>query len=72
MNLNNIEFYLNYSLLLVTSFIDIINRYIQINNLEEDVIFTDFVDRGELLYLINNSIALVQPSLYEGGPGGFS
>ncbi len=52
--------------------IDIINRYIQINNLEEDVIFTDFLDRGELLNLINNSIALVQPSLYEGGPGGFS
>ena len=52
--------------------IDTINRYIQINNLEEDVIFTDFLDRGELLNLINNSIALVQPSLYEGGPGGFS
>jgi len=52
--------------------IDIINQYIQINNLEEDIIFTDFLERGELLNLINNSIALVQPSLYEGGPGGFS
>jgi len=49
-----------------------ITKYINENNLINDIIFTDFLDRKELLNLINNSIALVQPSIYEGGPGGFS
>ncbi len=49
-----------------------ITNYIKENQIENQVIFTDYLEREELLNLINNSIALIQPSLYEGGPGGFS
>ena len=49
-----------------------ITNYIRENEIENQVIFTDYLERKELLNLINNSIALIQPSLYEGGPGGFA
>tara|TARA_Y100000389_G_scaffold203579_1_gene252468 strand:- start:41316 stop:43604 length:2289 start_codon:yes stop_codon:yes gene_type:complete len=52
--------------------IENINNYISENNLQNQIIFTDFLKRSELLNLIKNSIGLIQPSLYEGGPGGFS
>ena len=51
---------------------DNIYRYVEDNILKEEIIFTDFLERSELLNLIKNSIGLIQPSFYEGGPGGFS
>lgn len=51
---------------------DSIYRYVEDNILKEEIIFTDFLERSELLNLIKNSIGLIQPSFYEGGPGGFS
>jgi len=43
-----------------------IRRLISILKLDSDVIFTGYLDRGELKYLYKNTSALVFPSHYEG------
>ena len=40
--------------------------YMQQNNLEGDVIITDFVEREEQLILMKKAIAIVQPTTFEG------
>jgi len=41
-------------------------------NLENQIIYLGHLEKKKQLSLILNSKALIQPSLYEGGPGGFS
>lgn len=43
-----------------------IKKYVAENGIEEQVRFLGFIDRVEQLQLMNNSIAVIQPSLFEG------
>lgn len=43
-----------------------LNKYIMENGLQDNVKFLGFIDRKEQLYLMNNAVAIVQPSLFEG------
>jgi glycosyltransferase involved in cell wall biosynthesis len=43
-----------------------LDYYIHLNQLNEDVIYTGFINREDQLALMKNSIAVVQPSLFEG------
>ncbi|MDQ0637094.1 glycosyltransferase involved in cell wall biosynthesis [Pedobacter sp. W3I1] len=43
-----------------------LKKYIKDNNLEKYVEFLGFIDRNEQLKLMANSIAIIQPSLFEG------
>lgn len=43
-----------------------LKNYMQENNLENDVVITDFVDRDEQLILMKKAIAIVQPTTFEG------
>jgi len=43
-----------------------LDSYVQQNQLQEYVRFTGFIERNEQLLLISESIAVVQPSLFEG------
>lgn len=45
---------------------DEIQKYIDTNCLNNDIIVTGFIDRDEQVTLIKNSIAVVQPSYFEG------
>ncbi|WP_395052141.1 glycosyltransferase [Flavobacterium sp.] len=36
------------------------------NDLQENILFLGFIDREEQLYLMKNSLAIIQPSLFEG------
>ena len=47
---------------------NLIKKFKLTNNVK---IFTN-LEKKEQLRLLNNSIALIQPTLFEGGPGGFS
>jgi glycosyltransferase involved in cell wall biosynthesis len=47
-----------------------INALVQVLNLEGIVTFTDTVDTKCLIYLIQNSLLVVVPTLYEGGGSG--
>lgn len=49
-----------------------VEAYIAENNLSEDISLLGYVGFDDLLGLMQNCIALVQPSLFEGGPGGGS
>lgn len=40
--------------------------YLKFHNLTDNFIFTGFIDRTEQLLLMKNSIAVIQPSLFEG------
>jgi glycosyltransferase involved in cell wall biosynthesis len=40
--------------------------------IQDRVIFTGYIDKLEQLALVNGAVALVQPTLFEGGPGGGS
>ena len=41
-------------------------RFLRENNLDNDIIITGFISRTEQLCLMKNSLAVVQPSLFEG------
>ena len=43
-----------------------LKKYMVENNLQEDVIITDFVEREEQLILMKKAIAIVQPTTFEG------
>ncbi len=49
-----------------------IKKLIKNLNLEDKVKFLGNLEKKDQLSIILNSVALIQPSLYEGGPGGFS
>jgi glycosyltransferase involved in cell wall biosynthesis len=48
------------------AYADRVKKIITTNNLEDNIRFLGFLDRMEQLALIKNSIALIQPSLFEG------
>ncbi len=43
-----------------------LKKFVSENDLTEDILFLGFIDRKEQLQLMNNSIAVIQPSLFEG------
>ena len=43
-----------------------LKKYITTNNLTENIRFLGFIDRTEQLCLMDNAIAIIQPSLFEG------
>jgi glycosyltransferase involved in cell wall biosynthesis len=52
------------------SYINVLKNVIIKHSIEERVIFTGFLSKTDLLLLIENASCLIQPTLYEGGPGG--
>lgn len=46
--------------------------YISRNKLESMILFTGFLSKEVQLILLERSVALIQPTQFEGGPGGFS
>jgi glycosyltransferase involved in cell wall biosynthesis len=46
--------------------IDILKAFVKDNRLTDHVLFLGFIDRAEQLQLMNHSLAVVQPSLFEG------
>lgn len=49
-----------------------ISDYIKECHIEDNIIFTGFIDKAEQIILLSNAEALLQPTEFEGGPGGFS
>jgi glycosyltransferase involved in cell wall biosynthesis len=47
-------------------YFDSLKNYVKQNNLEQHALFLGFIDRSEQLQLMNHSIAILQPSLFEG------
>ncbi len=48
---------------------DILNnlkKYVRDNNLSEHIVFLGFIDRNDMLNLMSNAAAVIQPSLFEG------
>lgn len=43
-----------------------LKKYVFDNNLQKDVKFLGFIDRGEQLCFMKNALAVIQPSLFEG------
>ena len=43
-----------------------LQKYVVENNLQENIRFLGFIDRKEQLQLMNNALAVIQPSLFEG------
>ena len=43
-----------------------LNDFCKKNNIQDHVLFLGFIDRKEQLYLMKNSLAIIQPSLFEG------
>jgi glycosyltransferase involved in cell wall biosynthesis len=43
-----------------------LKEYVAQNNLNKEVQFLGFIDRKEQLYLMQNALAIIQPSLFEG------
>jgi glycosyltransferase involved in cell wall biosynthesis len=52
------------------SYINMLKDVLISNSIENRVIFTGFLRKVEMLVIIENAICLIQPTLYEGGPGG--
>lgn len=48
------------------TYFDEIKQFVIDNNLQDNVKFLGFIDRGEQLFLMKNAIAVIQPSLFEG------
>jgi glycosyltransferase involved in cell wall biosynthesis len=49
---------------------ELLEKYVEKNNLEKKVLFLGHVSKKDQLNLIFNSEAMIQPTLFEGGPGG--
>jgi len=39
-------------------------------NIENRIVFLGFIDKADLSSIIENAVAMIQPTLFEGGPGG--
>ncbi len=52
------------------SYINILKDLIIKNSIEKKIIFTGFLNKAEMLIIMGNASCLIQPTLYEGGPGG--
>jgi len=48
------------------NYITKLKEFVKKNNLEETILFLGFIDRNEQLQLMNNSVSIIQPSLFEG------
>ena len=53
-------------------YIDELTNYIIENGLEKKIHLLGFISKEDQMALIDNAIALIQPTLFEGGPGGGS
>lgn len=53
-------------------FIDTLMQEIKILQIEHAIKFTGFISKQDQLILMSLSVALIQPTLFEGGPGGGS
>ena len=49
-----------------SKYFDELNSFIKDNNLTGDIVITGFLDREEQVGLIKHSIAIIQPTLFEG------
>lgn len=47
-------------------FVHTLKEFVQKNNLENEVLFLGFISREDQLQLMNHSISIIQPSLFEG------
>ena len=52
------------------SYINTLKDVLIKNSIEKRVIFTGFLNKVEMLIIMENASCLIQPTLYEGGPGG--
>jgi glycosyltransferase involved in cell wall biosynthesis len=43
-----------------------LKKFVKANNIEDNVAFLGFIDRNEQLFLMQNSMSIIQPSLFEG------
>lgn len=50
----------------VPEYYDELMQYIKDNKLQENIIILGFIDRAEQIFLLRQSIAVIQPSLFEG------
>jgi glycosyltransferase involved in cell wall biosynthesis len=48
------------------SYVTNLKELVKIKSLDNNILFLGFIDRKELLCLMNNAIAIIQPSLFEG------
>lgn len=53
-----------------SEYIEEVKSFISENNLEEKIILLGLVEKGFQLNLMNECLAVIQPTLFEGGPGG--
>lgn len=53
-------------------FIEFLHKSIKILGIEEKVIFLGFIPKTDQLLVMDKALALIQPTLFEGGPGGGS
>lgn len=51
-------------------YIEEIKRFISSNHLEEKIILLGYIKKEEQMALMDRATALIQPTLFEGGPGG--
>ena len=49
-----------------------LKKLIKVNGFQKRILLFNNLKKTDQLSLINHSIGLIQPSLFEGGPGGFS
>jgi glycosyltransferase involved in cell wall biosynthesis len=49
-----------------SNYLDELKKYIKENNIENNISFLGFIDRKEQLLIMKKSIAVIQPSLFEG------
>jgi len=52
------------------SYINILKDLLIKYSIEKRVIFTGFLNKADMLLIMENASCLIQPTLYEGGPGG--
>lgn len=53
-----------------SAYIDDLKAFIEKNDLQSNIIILGLIPKSEQINLLYNSIALIQPTLFEGGPGG--
>ena len=54
------------------NYIQLLKRYLDDNNLWENIHLLGFIPRSDQLEIMKRSYAVIQPTLFEGGAGGFS
>lgn len=53
-------------------YIEMLKKYIEDNKLNDYIHLVGFLDKKEQIGLLNRAVAVIQPTLFEGGAGGFS